>query len=43
MTWTDNIYNLVDSITKEIYKNLDKPHNYCDTITRGYFLAKKIK
>lgn len=26
MTWTDNIYNLVDSITKEIYKNLNRPH-----------------
>ena len=29
MAWTDNIYNLVDSITKEIYKNLDRHGKNC--------------
>lgn len=27
MIWTDNIYTLVDDMTEELYKNLDKPHN----------------
>lgn len=36
MTWTDNIYNLVDSITKEIYKNLDRPHGKNCVIRTAY-------
>lgn len=36
MAWTDNIYNLVDSITKEIYKNLDRPHGKNCVIRTAY-------
>ena len=27
MIWTDNVYTLVDDMTEELYKNLNKPHN----------------
>ena len=36
MIWTDNIYNLVDNMTEELYKNLDKPHNQNCVIRAAY-------
>lgn len=27
MIWTEHVYQLVDDITEELYKNLDEPHN----------------
>lgn len=36
MVWTDNIYNFVDSITKEIYKNLDRPQGKNCVIRTAY-------
>ena len=33
MIWTDNIYTLVDDMTEELYKNLNKPYNQ-NCITR---------
>lgn len=36
MIWTDNIYNLVDNMTEELYKNLDKPHNQ-NCVTRAAY------
>lgn len=36
MIWTDNIYSLVDDMTEELYKNLDKPHNQNCVIRAAY-------
>lgn len=36
MIWTDNIYTLVDDITEELYKRLDKPHNQ-NCVTRAAY------
>lgn len=36
MIWTDNIYSLVDNMTEELYKNLDKPHNQ-NCVTRAAY------
>lgn len=34
--WTDNIYTLVDDMTEELYKSLDKPHNQNCVIRTAY-------
>ena len=36
MILTDNIYSLVDDMTEELYKNLDKPHNQ-NCVTRAAY------
>lgn len=36
MIWTDNIYSLVDDMTEELYKNLDKPYNQ-NCVTRAAY------
>lgn len=36
MIWTDNICSLVDDMTEELYKNLDKPHNQNCVIRAAY-------
>ena len=36
MIWTDNIYTLVDDMTEELYKNLNKPHNQ-NYVTRAAY------